>query len=176
MQLRDKTIGILVERNYQEMEVWYPYYRFKEEGAEVLFIGPEGRRTYLSKHGYPLTSDISAKNLKVNELQALVIPGGYAPDYMRRDPAMVQCVADRMQAKKLVGAICHGGWMLCSSGYLEGRRATSFYAIKDDMINAGADWVDQDCVRDGHLVTSRQPEDLPLFVRTIIGVMVEDQG
>ena len=152
-------------------ELWYPVYRLREEGASVALVGPEAGKTYASKHGYPVKTDRAAKDVSADEFDAVVIPGGYAPDRMRRDPAMVQLVADAVKAGKTVAAICHGGWMLCSAGVLEGRRVTSFFAIKDDLTNAGAQWVDEEVVRDGNLITSRQPDDLPAFLRSIIATL-----
>jgi protease I len=150
------------------MELWYPVYRLREEGASVVLVGPERGRTYSSKHGYPATTDRAAKEIAVDDLDAVIIPGGYSPDRMRRDPAMVQLVADAYRQGKTVAAICHGPWLLCSAEVLPGRQATGFSSIKDDMTHAGADWVDQEVVRDGNLVTSRQPDDLPAFLRAVI--------
>jgi len=168
MKLRDKTIAVLVEDIYEDLELWYPVYRLREEGAEVILVGSEFGKTYTSKHGYPATADRAAKKVEAAEFDAVLIPGGYSPDRMRRDPAMVKLVADAMQAGKIVAAICHGPWMLCSAQALQGRRATSFFSIKDDVTNAGATWVDEEVVCDGNLITSRQPDDLPAFLRAII--------
>jgi protease I len=134
----------------------------------VTLVGPEAGKTYGSKHGYPATTDRAAADVSAGEFDALVIPGGYAPDRMRRHPDMVQLVVDMVEADKPVAAICHGGWMLCSAGVLEGRRVTGFFAIKDDLINAGALWVDEEVVVDGNLITSRTPDDLPAFLRAIV--------
>jgi protease I len=168
MRLQDKSIAVLVEDIYEDLELWYPVYRLREEGAQVVLVGPEAGKTYTSKHGYPATADRAAQQVAAADFDAVIIPGGYSPDRMRRDPAMVKLVADAMQAGKTVAAICHGAWMLCSAHALQGRRATSFFAIKDDVTNAGAAWVDDEVVCDSNLITSRQPDDLPAFLRAII--------
>ncbi len=173
MTLSGKHIAVLVEDIYEDLELWYPVYRLREEGAKVSLVGPESGKTYTSKHGYPAKADRAAEDVSAADFDAVIIPGGYAPDRMRRDPAMVKLVAEAVEQDKLVAAICHGGWMLCSAGELSGRRVTSFSAIKDDLVNAGAEWVDKEVVRDGNLITSRKPDDLPAFLRSIIESFAE---
>lgn len=173
MELYGKRVAVLVEDVYEDQELWYPVQRLREEGAHVVLVGPEAGKTYASKHGYPATSDQAADNVSVSDYDAVIIPGGYAPDRMRRHPAMVKLVADVVIQDKTVAAICHGGWMLCSAGVLDGRRTTSFVAIRDDMVNAGATWVDEEVVCDGNLITSRKPDDLPAFLRSIIGSLAQ---
>ncbi len=168
MALDGKRVAILAENMYQEMELWVPYYRLKEEGAEVRVVGAGGAKAYTSKHGYPVTVDVQAEAVSAVEFDAVVVPGGYAPDMMRRHAAMVKLVREAFQQGKVVAAICHAGWMLASAGILKGRKATSFFAIKDDMVNAGATWLDQEVVVDGILITSRKPDDLPAFCREIV--------
>ena len=168
MKLGGKRIAILSENMYQEMELWVPYYRLKEEGAEVRVVGAGGAKTYTSKHGYPVNVDAQADAVSAVEFDAVVIPGGYAPDMMLRHEAMVKLVREAFQQGKVVAAICHAGWMLASAGVLPGKKATSFFAIKDDVTNAGATWVDQEVVVDGNLITSRKPYDLPAFCREIV--------
>jgi protease I len=168
MQLKGKRVAILAENLYQEMELWVPYYRLREEGADVQVVGTGGATSYASKHGYPVNVDVLAEQVNAVEYDAVVIPGGFAPDLMRRSPAMVKLVRDAFQQGKLVAAICHAGWMPVSAGILEGKRATSFFSIKDDLVNAGATWVDEEVVVDGNLVTSRKPDDLPAFCREIV--------
>ncbi len=167
MRLKGKRIALLVADLYQELEFWYPYYRLREEGAEVVPVGPEVG-TYKSKLGYPAEAKLAAKDVKAEEFHAIIIPGGYAPDLMRRSPEMVRLVREAYDRGKVVAAICHAGWMLASAGIVKGRRVTSFSSIKDDLIHAGAEWLDQEVVRDGNLITSRSPADLPAFCRTII--------
>jgi protease I len=168
MRLEGKRIAILAENLYQEMELWVPYYRLREEGAEVKVVGTGGAKSYASKHGYPVTVDVQAEQVKAVEFDAVVVPGGYAPDLMRRSPAMVSLVREAGQQGKVVAAICHAGWMLVSAGILKGRKATSFFSIKDDLVAAGAEWKDAEVVVDGNLITSRKPDDLPAFCREII--------
>jgi protease I len=153
MDLKGKRIAILVDNIYQEMEVWYPLYRFREAGAEVVIVGARAGETYTSKLGYP------------------VVPGGFAPDFIRRYSKAKQFVKDLDAQGKLVAAICHGLWVLCSAGILRGRRATCFFAIQDDVINAGGLYEDAEVVVDRNLVTSRKPDDLPAFCREALRVV-----
>lgn len=173
MKLAGKRIAMLAENMYQEMELWVPYYRLKEEGAEVKVVGAGGAKSYVSKHGYPVNVDVQADQVKAVEFDAVIVPGGYAPDLMRRHPAMVALVRESAQQGKVVAAICHAGWMLVSAGILKGRKATSFFSIKDDLVGAGAQWVDQEVVVDGNLITSRKPDDLPAFCREIIKALAK---
>ncbi len=168
MSLKGKRAAILAENLYQEMELWVPYYRLKEEGAEVTVVGTGGAKSYASKHGYPVSVDAQVESLSPMEFDAVIIPGGYAPDLMRRSQAMVRFVREAFQHGKVVAAICHAGWMLVSAGVLTGKTATGFFSIRDDMVNAGATWVDQEVVADGNLITSRKPDDLPEFCREIV--------
>ncbi len=172
MELKGKKVAVLVENTYQEMEVWYPLLRLKEAGADVVTVGKEAGKTYTSKLGYPVVADRSFDSVKAAEFDAIVIPGGYAPDVLRRYSDVLKLVRDADAAGKVVAAICHAGWVLCSAGILKGRRATCFFAIKDDVINAGARYEDAEVVVDANLVTSRKPDDLPAFCREIIRVMV----
>lgn len=167
MELEGKTVGVLVEDMYEDMEGWYPVYRFREAGATVKIIGPE-KKVYKSKHGYEISANSVAAGVRGSDLDAIIIPGGYAPDRMRRHPEMVKLVSDAFESGKIVAAICHGGWMLCSACVLKGRTVTGFIAIRDDLVNAGADYVDKEVVVDGNLITSRMPDDLPAFCKAII--------
>jgi protease I len=168
MKLEGKRIAILAENLYQEMELWVPFYRLKEEGAEVKIVGAGGAKSYASKHGYPVSVDVQAEQVSPVEFDGVVVPGGYAPDLMRRHEGMVRLVRESAQQGKVVAAICHAGWMLVSAGILKGRKATSFFSIKDDLMAAGAHWVDAEVVVDGNLITSRKPDDLPAFCREVI--------
>lgn len=172
MKLKGKRVAVLVEAQYEDLELWYPVLRFREEGADVMIVGPEAGRVYESKHGYPAKADRAAESVRGDNVDAVIIPGGYAPDHMRRSPAMKKLVGDALTAKRLVAAICHGGWMLASHPKLiQGRKLTCYCAIADDLINAGAKYVDEEVVVDGNLVTSRIPSDLPAFCREIINVL-----
>lgn len=168
MNLKNKKVAILVETLYNDLEFWYPYYRLKEEGAEVSVVGPEAGARYKGKDGISAKADKGMNDIKAGDYDGLIIPGGYAPDHMRRHPAMVGLVRDFHEAGKTVAAICHAGWMLASADILRGRKATSFFAIKDDMVHAGADYIDQEVVVDRNLITSRTPDDLPAFMKAII--------
>jgi len=167
MRLKGKKVAILAENMYQEMELWVPYYRLKEEGADVKVVAPE-KKTYTSKLGYPVNADVAAAEVSSKDFDGVVIPGGYAPDMMRRYPAMLKLVKDCFAEGKPVAAICHAGWVPISAGILKGKTATCFFAIKDDMINAGAKYVDEEVVVDGNLITSRKPDDLPAFCRELV--------
>jgi protease I len=175
MELQSKRAAILVEQQYQEMEVWYPLYRLREAGCKVTVVGPEAGATYPSKLGYPVKSDKAAKDVSANDFDLVVIPGGFAPDFMRRTDAMIRFVSAMAEQGKIVAAICHGPWVLCSTQALKGRKATCFFAIKDDVINAGANYVDMEVVRDGNIITSRKPDDLPMFMQTIIQAVKEQK-
>jgi protease I len=167
MELTGKRAAVLVEQQYQELEVWYPVYRLREAGCHVTLVGPESGKTYPSKLGYPAVSDAAAKDCKPNDFDLLVIPGGFAPDFIRRSEAMLKFTRGMAEAGKVLAAICHGPWVLCSTTALRGKRATCFMAIKDDVINAGGKYEDAEVVRDGNLITSRKPDDLPAFMTAI---------
>ena len=171
MRLKGKRAAILAENLYQDQEVWYPLFRLKEEGAEVVVVGSGSAKTYTSKHGYPVEADKSASEVNAKDFDAVIIPGGYAPDLMRRYPEMVKLVREAFDQGKVVASICHGGWMLASANILEGKTVTSFFAIKDDLVHAGATFVDEEVTVDGNLITSRKPEDLPAFCRAIISAL-----
>jgi deglycase len=173
MELIGKKIAILVDTAYQEMEVWYPFYRFQEAGAHCVFIAAEAGKVYLSKVGYPVTAHLSYDAVNADDFDGVVVPGGYAPDRIRRHPKANQFVKDIDAQGKLVASICHGPWVLCSADILRGRRATCFFAIKDDLVNAGARYEDAEVVVDRNLVTSRKPEDLPAFCKASINVLLE---
>lgn len=167
-KLAGKQVAVLVEDMYQELEFWYPLLRLREEGAEVHIVGPMKGHTYSSKLGYAVLTEMAAHEADLGALDAVIVPGGYAPDLMRRHPEMVNLVKQAFLNGKTVAAICHAGWMLASAGIVKGRKVTSFFSIRDDMIHAGANWVDQEVVVDGNLITSRVPDDLPAFMRAVI--------
>ena len=168
-----KRVAILVDDLYEDLELWYPYYRLLEAGHQVDLVGHEKDRVYNSKHHYPAKADRAAAEVTADEYDGVVIPGGYAPDKMRTKEAMVRFVREMNDRGKLVAAICHAGWMLVSADILRGRRATSVRAIRDDMRNAGCEWVDEEVVVDGNLVTSRTPVDLPAYMKAILAKLGE---
>ena len=168
MELKGKRVLIPVEEMFNTHEFWYPYYRLKEAGCEVVVMGSGSSETYTGKPGTEVSVDVSADQVSAADFDGMVIPGGYAPDIMRRYPKMVQLVRDFHEGGKVVAAICHAGWMLASAKIIQNKKVTSFFAIKDDLIHAGAEWVDQEVVVDGNLITSRSPDDLPAFMRAII--------
>lgn len=162
-----KNVAVLVEDYYQVLEVWYPYLRLREEGIKTVLVGT-GKKEYKSKEGYPAQEELSIKQAKVDDFEAVVIPGGYAPDILRRHEEINKFVRDMFQAGKIVACICHGGWVLVSAGILKGKKVTGFSAIKDDLVNAGAQFLDKEVVVDGNLITSRNPYDLPAFCAELI--------
>jgi protease I len=169
-----KTIGILVEKEYEDLELWYPKLRLTEAGHEVLVIGG-GEKSYTGKKGYPVEPDRAIGDVRASDLDALVIPGGWAPDFMRRDRRFADLVRAIGEAGKPVAAICHGGWMLVSAGLAKGRTVTAFHSIKDDLVAAGATFVDEEVHVDGNVVTSRKPADLPAFCRELLKLIESAQ-
>ncbi len=167
-------IAVLIEDSYNLLEAWYPYIRLKEEGIEALFMGT-GKESYASKEGFPAKADVSVKEADLSSFDGIIIPGGYAPDRLRRFIEINDFVRDSHEKGKMIAAICHAGWVLVSAGILKGEKATCFFAIKDDMINAGAEYVDEEVVVHGNLITSRTPDDLPAFCREIIGFLRKKQ-
>jgi len=168
MGSEQKTIAILVEDLYQVLEVWYPLLRLREEGVGVVTVGTGTKDEYKSKEGYPVKVDTSIDKVKLEQFDGVIIPGGYAPDILRRFDKVNDFVRKLYLNGKVVASICHGGWVLVSAGILKGKKATSFFAIKDDLIAAGAQYEDKEVVVDKNLITSRKPEDLPSFMRAII--------
>ena len=175
MELRGKRAAVLVEQMYQEMEVWYPVYRLREAGCKVTLVGPEAGQTYPSKLGYPVKSDSAAREVSANDFDLLVIPGGYAPDHMRRCGPMIRLVSAMVEQGKIVAAICHGPWMLVEADVVRGRTLTSWPSLKTDIGNAGGTWVDEKVHEDSGLITSRKPDDLPAFMQAIIQAVKEVQ-
>ena len=169
---KDKGLAVvLAEDHYEDLELQYPRLRLQEAGFDVQVAGPEEGGTYTSKHGYPVTADASFADIDPAAVKVLIVPGGYAPDRMRRDPACLKLVAGAVDAGAVLGVICHGGWVPISAGVVSGKRLTSVGAIRDDLTNAGAQWVDEPCVTDGKLVTAQVPKDLPAFMEAILGLV-----
>ena len=175
MKLKGKKVAILSGPDYEDMELQYPLYRLREEGAEVVVVGI-GAETYKGKKGYPVTVDAQITALNARDFDAVVIPGGYAPDHMRRSEDLLNFVREIHDEGRTVAAICHAPWVAVSAGILKGRRATCVPAIKDDVVNAGADYVDEPVVVDGNLITSRRPDDLPVFLPAIIEAIAKQSA
>ena len=162
-----QKIAILVEKDYQDMEVWYPYLRLVEAGYDAVPIGVK-QKDYKGKYGYPIECKTTIDKVKAAQYDGVVIPGGWAPDFLRLSKEVLKFVADMDKAGKMVAYICHAGWVPASAGILKGRTVTCYKAIKDDVVNAGAKWVDKEVVIDKNLITSRTPWDLPAFMRAVL--------
>lgn len=162
---------MFVDHIYEDLELLYPKYRLIEEGFEVVVAGPKKGEIYKGKHGYPCKSDAAIKDMKASSFAGLVIPGGFAPDQLRRDPKVLELTRQIHKTGKLVAHICHAGWIPISAGIVKGFKCTSTPGIKDDLINAGAIWVDEPVVIDRNQVTSRRPDDLPYFCQGIISFL-----
>lgn len=163
-----KKIAVLVNDLYHETEMWVPYYRLKEAGHNVLKVGCDEKRQYVGKVGFPAEVDVLSKECVEEEFDAVVIPGGYAPGKIRLDKNALEIVRKAYSKGKLVASICHGAMVLISAGIVKGKKATCFIAVRDDLINAGAHYLDEEVVIDGNLITSRKPDDLPAFCREIV--------
>jgi protease I len=170
MSLKGKRVAVLAEDMYEDPELWYPYYRLLEAGAEVRLVGPEVKE-YKSKVGYPVKTEVAASAVSAADFDAIVVPGGFAPDKLRRYPAVLNLVRGIFEKGGVVAAICHAAWVPISAKIMDGKRATCVSAIKDDLINAGAHYIDEAVVVDGNLVTSRTPADLPAFLPAIIAAL-----
>src|SRR5215210_3724503 len=175
MSLQGKTVLFFAGPLYEDLELWYPKIRLEEEGARTVVAGT-GEKTYQGKRGYPITVDTSVDQIRAADFDALVIPGGYAPDIMRRSEELLQLTREIYQAGKPVAFICHAGWVPISARIVKGKRGTSVGAIKDDLVNAGMLWEDSPVVVDGNLISSRTPADLPLFCKAIIAALEESRA
>ncbi|MEA3374825.1 MAG: type 1 glutamine amidotransferase domain-containing protein [Chloroflexota bacterium] len=174
MKLKGKKVAVLVGPGYEDLEFWVPVMRLKEEGADVTIVGPSGGAEYASKHGcLTATAQVSADNVTADEFDAVVVPGGWAPDKLRRYESVTDLVRQTYEQGKIVAAICHAGLVLISAGIVEGHRATGSQGIKDDLVNAGATWVDQSAFRERNLVWGRVVADIPNFCRELIAALEE---
>lgn len=167
------TILVLVGDDYEDLELWYPRLRLIEAGVRVVVAGLDKGRRYVGKHGYPCTSEAAVRELSADDFDGIVVPGGWMPDRLRRDPDVLAFVRAIAAANGLVAAICHGGWVPISAGVYRGVRATGSPGIKDDLIHAGAVWEDAPVVVDRNFVSSRRPDDLPMFCRGMLKVLAE---
>ncbi|MDF2670632.1 MAG: protease [Paenibacillus sp.] len=171
MRLAGKKIICLVDEEFEDLELWYPIYRAREEGAVVHLVGNEKGKTYIGKYGVPAVSDLSFDEVNSTDYDGILVPGGWAPDKLRRYPKVLQVVRDMDEAGKPIGQICHAGWVLVSAKILQGRKVTSTPGIRDDMENAGATWYDEDVVVDGNIISSRRPPDLPPYAKAFCDVL-----
>jgi protease I len=171
--LRDHRIAVLAEEMYEDLELWYPLIRMREAGAQVVVVGTEADTAYHGKHGLSITADVGSGDVTADDFDAVIVPGGYAPDRMRRHADTLALVRGVFEAGGVVAMICHAGWVPISAGIVADKNVTSTPAIKDDLINAGAQWADQEVVKDDNLISSRSPDDLPAFCQAIIAVLQE---
>jgi protease I len=175
MSLHGKTILFFAGPLYEDLELWYPKIRLEEEGARTVVAGT-GEKTYQGKRGYPLTVDTSVDEISSDQFDGLVIPGGYAPDIMRRSKKLLQLTREIFDSGKPVGFICHAGWVPISAGIVRGKRGTSVGAIRDDLVNAGLIWEDSPVVVDGNLISSRTPADLGVFCKALIAALEQSSA
>lgn len=173
MRLKDKKVIALVEDEFEDLELWYPVLRLQEEGATVDFVGKEAKKKYIGKYGVPAESTYAFTEIKAADYDAILVPGGWAPDKLRRYPEVLDFIRSMNISKKPIGQICHAGWVLISANILQGKQVTSTPGIKDDMTNAGAAWYDKAVVVDGHIISSRRPPDLPAYVKAFADKLAE---
>jgi protease I len=175
MNLKDKKIIQLVSNDFEDLELWYPVLRLREEGATVHIVGEHANEEYIGKYGVPIISDLSFNEINPDDYDAILVPGGWSPDKLRRYSNVLEMVRLMNERQKPIGQICHAGWVLISANILNGKKVTSTPGIKDDMKNAGATWVDEPVVVDGHIVSSRRPPDLPDYMRELIKVLAKNE-
>lgn len=168
-------VAVLVEDLFEDLELWYPVLRLREAGADVTLVGPSVG-SYRGKHGLSADPHTGIDDLDATALDGLIVPGGYAPDKLRRNKGVLALVRELNNRGAIIGFICHAGWVLASAGILNGRRVTSFHSIRDDMVNAGAEWLDAPVVVDGNLISSRNPGDLPQFLPAILTALRQRQA
>jgi len=173
MRLATKKVIALVEEEFEDLELWYPILRLREEGATVHLVGKEAGKTYTGKYGVPAEADYAFEEINADQYDAILVPGGWAPDKLRRYPEVLEFVRSMDAAQKPIGQICHAGWVLISANILHGKNVTSTPGIKDDMTNAGAVWHDEPVTVDGHIVSSRRPPDLPPYVKAFADKLAE---
>jgi protease I len=171
MRLSDKKVLAILDHDFEDLELWYPILRLREEGARVDLVAEKANEVYKGKYGVPATSDYAYADIRAEDYDALLVPGGWAPDKLRRFPEVLAFVKHMDEEKKPIGQICHAGWVLISAKILQGKTVTSTPGIRDDMENAGATWVDEAVVVDGHIVSSRRPPDLPPYVKAFADVL-----
>lgn len=170
-KLSGKRVLTFVGDIYEDLELWYPKLRLIEEGAQVVVAGEEANRVYAGKNGYPCSSDVAISDMHENQFDAVLLPGGFMPDRLRRLESVKKLIRDFDHSNKCIAAICHGGWLAISAGVYRGVKTTGSLGIKDDLENAGAIWVDAPVVIDRHFVSSRKPDDLPWFAKAMVDVI-----
>jgi len=173
--LQDKRLLMFVDDIYEDLELWYPKLRMCEAGADVTVAGPEMGKKYAGKHGYPCVSDAAIADMEEADFDGLIIPGGFSPDKLRRDPKVKELTRQFAESQKLVAAICHGGWIPISADVYRSVRVTGSPGIMDDLVNAGAIWEDAPVVVDRHFVSSRKPDDLPEFCAAILAILAKQE-
>ena len=171
MSLEDHRVVVLVDKSFEDLEFWVPTMRLREEGAEVVVAGREADRTFTGKHGLTATTAVAARDLSADDFDAVVVPGGWAPDKLRRDPGVTDLVAEMDAQDKIVAQICHAGLVGISADIVAGHRATGSMGIKDDLVNAGATWVDEPAFQDGNQVWGRVVKDIPAFCRVLVDAL-----
>ncbi len=173
MRLLGKHIACLVEEEFEDLELWVPVMRLREEGAMVTLVGSGRMDSFRGKYGIPAKPDANIDQVRAEQFDAVLVPGGWAPDKLRRYPAITALVRSMYLEGKIIASICHGGWVLISAGIVKGHKATGSIAIKDDLVNAGAEWVDESAFRDGNLVWGRVVDDIPNFCRQLVQALSE---
>ncbi len=168
MKLKGKRIAVLLEEGFEDLEFWVTVMRLREEGAVTTIVGAVADKTVKGKNALSATSEVAASTVSAADFEAVVVPGGWAPDKLRRYPAVTGLVRQAYEQGKIVGLICHAGLVGISAGIVKGHRATGSLGIKDDLVNAGATWVDEPAFRDGNLVWGRVVEDIPAFCRELV--------
>lgn len=173
MKLKGKKVITVVEHDFEDSELLYPHYRLQEEGAICHIVGKEAETVYKGKYGVPVTTDYSFEQINIEDYDTILVPGGWAPDKLRRYKEVIDMVTFMHEENRVIGQICHAGWVLISADILKGKKVTSTPGIKDDMTNAGAHWVNEEVVVDGSLVSSRRPPDLPAYGRALVETMLQ---
>lgn len=176
MRLQGKKVIQLASNDFEDLELWYPVHRLREEGATVDIVGEKANEKYVGKYGVPIVSDIAFADINPADYDAILVPGGWSPDLLRRFDSVLKMVRHFDEQKQPIGQICHAGWVLISADVLKGVNVTSTPGIKDDMTNAGAVWHDEPVVVDGHIVSSRRPPDLPDYMREFIAVLEKSKS
>jgi protease I len=173
MELQGKRILAFTDDEFEDLEMWYPILRLRESGAEVVIAGSKAKTTYVGKYGVPLQSDVSFDDIQADDFAGLYVPGGWAPDKLRRYTSVLELTKRFHESRKPIAHICHAGWVLISARICDGYTMTSTPGIKDDLENAGAIWVDQEVVVDRHIVSGRRPPDLPAFTKAFVQLLAQ---